>query len=182
MTFHLCAPLRFLMLAWITNSCDVYAGFDGCALVLHTLFAPRDSGGGICSYVTNPGSAIVAPPLFLGTLRAVCARHVEPHLPAVSLRLSVFMFLFLSQALFAAGSGSLAAMQAMPSEDDFPIAVSSSLETRLSVEFNTTLNDALEGGRLYRNRLLEAMDDLPDQTLSSNESYVTTGARTLLYR
>lgn len=70
----------------------------------------------------------------------------------------------------------------LPDFDEFPISNSSSLATLLSDGYGTTLDEALNGGRLFRNRVFSALSDLPGYNIGEDEDYVTIDARLLLYR
>jgi len=69
-----------------------------------------------------------------------------------------------------------------PDVDEFPISNSTSLALLLLDEYNNTLEAAVAGGRLYRNRGLPGLGDLPGHNIGHNEEYVTMDTRILLYR
>ena len=70
----------------------------------------------------------------------------------------------------------------MPDDSDFSIASSTDLATLLASRHNTTLSEALADGRLYRNRHLDGLEDLPGHNLGFDERYVSMNVRLLLYR
>jgi len=72
-------------------------------------------------------------------------------------------------------------LKVMPDFEEFPISNSSSLATLLADGYGTTLDEALDGGRLYRNRVLSGLSDLPGNNVG-NEDYVTIDSRLLFYR
>ncbi|CAN0408245.1 unnamed protein product, partial [Ectocarpus sp. 12 AP-2014] len=88
----------------------------------------------------------------------------------------------LLRAVFTTGNVLFYSVKTMPDQNEFPITPSTSLAVRLADTYNTTLEEALADGRLYRNRFLEALDNLPDSSLGGNEDYVMMNVRTLLYR
>lgn len=91
-------------------------------------------------------------------------------------------FGFGRQAAFESGTGMFYSLKVMPDFEEFPISNSSSLETLLDDGYNTTLDEALSEGRLYRNRVLSGLSDLPGYSIGEDEDYVTIDSRLLLYR
>ncbi|CAM9750666.1 unnamed protein product [Ectocarpus sp. 12 AP-2014] len=88
----------------------------------------------------------------------------------------------LLRAVFTTGNVLFYNVKTMPDQNEFPVTPSTSLAVHLEGTYNTTLEEALADGRLYRNRFLEALDSLPDSSLGGNEDYVMMNVRTLLYR
>lgn len=86
------------------------------------------------------------------------------------------------QAVFEAGNSLFYNLKTAPDVNDFPISNSSGLAALLFGEYNTTLEEAIDEGRLYRNRPLPGLGDLPGHNLGHNEEYVTLDSQLLLYR
>lgn len=86
------------------------------------------------------------------------------------------------QTLFNTGNVGFSRVDTVPEDDEFPISTSTALATLLVDGYNTTLSETTASGRLYRNRNLDALDDLPGNNLSYDERYVTMNARVLLFQ
>ena len=84
--------------------------------------------------------------------------------------------------MFESGTSMFYNLKVMPDFEEFPISNSSSLETLLADGYNSSLDGALGGGRLYRNRALSGLSELPGNSIGGDEDYVTIDARLLLYR
>lgn len=86
------------------------------------------------------------------------------------------------QALFESGNVMFYSVKTAPDVHEFPISNSTSLATLLLNKHNTTLEEAVAGGRVYRNRGLPELGGLPGHNIGKDEEYVTMDARILLYR
>lgn len=88
----------------------------------------------------------------------------------------------LIQAIFESGNALFYRMEAMPDEHDFPVSTSEELATLMTEGYNTTLSEALDGGRLYSRRELNGLGDLTGRNIGDDEDYLTMDVRLLLYR
>lgn len=82
----------------------------------------------------------------------------------------------------AAGTVLFYRLTTAPDAQEFPVSDSSSLAALLASEHNTTFEEALAEGRLYRNKELAGLGDLPGNSVSYDEEYVTMDVRMLFYR
>jgi len=105
--------------------------------------------------------------------------------PTTSFSASISFFFVCLKTMDACGrtngSSRKTNLKVMPDFEEFPISNSSSLATLLADGYGTTLDEALDGGRLYRNRVLSGLSDLPGNNVG-NEDYVTIDSRLLFYR